>query len=138
MDNCDHSTRHLSWSDMKIKQEALGTPIVLTPCKPKTPQSLLRNSSRRCTSRRCHVCHYRGGDKRTISQREPDGMQFTRHQITSVSYSMNTSLLKAISQGQLPRLAEIELGSVYQVLKKLNQGRRVQPGTDKQSYLRPH
>ena len=66
---------------------------------------------------------------RTMTQQLPDGAKNARRQISSMLYSMDTSLLKAMIQGQLPRLAEIESGTVYQALKKLHQTVYLQPGT---------
>ncbi len=51
---------------------------------------------------------------RTIIEETVDGMKTARRQIASMLYSMDTSLLNAMIQGQLPRLAEIRSGPVYQ------------------------
>lgn len=66
---------------------------------------------------------------RAMTQQSPDGMKNARRQITSMLYSMDTSLLKAMIQGQLPRLAAMESGTVYQALRKLNGSEYIQPGT---------
>ena len=50
-------------------------------------------------------------------------------QLAYILYSMNTSLLKALIQGQLPRLAAVPSGEVNLALQHLNQRREVQPGT---------
>ncbi len=66
---------------------------------------------------------------RTMIEETVDGMKTARRQIASMLYSMDTSLLKAMIQGQLPRLAEIKSGPVYQALKDLNEQGFIQPGT---------
>ena len=70
-----------------------------------------------------------GTNLRIMTQQSPDGMKNARRQIASLLYSMDTSLLRAIIQGQLPRLAEIESGTVYQAVRKLHQTKYIQPGT---------
>ena len=66
---------------------------------------------------------------RTMVQSSPDAMRQVRRQIASMLYSMDTSLLKAMIQGQLPRLAEIGSGPVYEALQELNGRDYIQPGT---------
>lgn len=66
---------------------------------------------------------------RAMTQQSPDIVKVARRQIASMLYSMDTSLLKAMIQGQLPRLAEIESGTVYMALRKLNEAEYIQPGT---------
>ena len=66
---------------------------------------------------------------RTMTEQSPEGMRTLRWQMASMLYSMDTSLLKAMIQGQLPRLAEVRSGSVYQAIKKLNEQDFIQPGT---------
>lgn len=66
---------------------------------------------------------------RRMTEQSPDGMKNARRQIASMLYSMDTSLLRATIQGQLPRLVEIESGTVYQAIRKLHQTNYIQPGT---------
>ena len=66
---------------------------------------------------------------RTMTQQAPDVVKRVRVQIASMLYSMDTSLLKAMIQGQLPRLAEIRSGSVHRAVEDLNDKERIQPGT---------
>ena len=66
---------------------------------------------------------------RTMTQQSPDAMKNARRQIASMLYSMDTSLLKALIQGQLPRLAEMESGAVHEALRKINEQDYIQPGT---------
>lgn len=66
---------------------------------------------------------------RTMVQQSPDAVKRVRVQIASMLYSMDTSLLKALIQGQLPRLAEIRAGPVYRALQELNEQEFIQPGT---------
>ena len=66
---------------------------------------------------------------RTMTEQSPDGMRTLRREMASMLYSMDTSLLKAMIQGQLPRLAEVRSGSVYQAIKELNEQEFIQPGT---------
>ena len=66
---------------------------------------------------------------RTMIQKSPEGMKVARRQMASMLYSMDTSLLKALIQGQLPRLAEVESGTVYQALQRINNKDYIQPGT---------
>ena len=65
---------------------------------------------------------------REMGEQSPDGMKNLRRQMASMLYSMNTSLLKAMILGQLPRLAEIEYGTVSFALKELNKREHIQPG----------
>lgn len=76
------------------------------------------------------------GDKtqlRTMTRESPDGVREACRQLAYMLYSMDDSVLKAIIQGQLPRLAEVASGRVCQVLRDLNeQSSRpdsIQPGT---------
>ena len=66
---------------------------------------------------------------RTMSEQTPHGMRSLRREIAFMLYSMDTSLLKAMIQGQLPRLAEVRSGCVYKARLELNQQDFIQPGT---------
>ena len=66
---------------------------------------------------------------RTMIESSPDGLKEARRQLASMLYSMDTSLLKAMIQGQLPRLAMTGSGPVFQALKVLNEKEYLQPGT---------
>ena len=66
---------------------------------------------------------------RTMTEQSPDGERSLRRQMASMLYSMDTSLLRAMIQGQLPRLAEIRSGPVYEAIKLLNEQDFIQPGT---------
>ena len=65
---------------------------------------------------------------RTMTEGSPEDLKIARRQIASMLYSMETPFLKALIQGQLPRLAEIESGTVYEALRKLNEKDYIQPG----------
>ena len=65
----------------------------------------------------------------TMIQQSPDAEKKLRRQIASMLYSMDPSLLKAMIQGQLPRLAKVRSRSVYRAIKELNEQDFIQPGT---------
>ena len=65
----------------------------------------------------------------TMIQQSPDAVKELRRQIASMLYSMDSSLLKAMIQGQLPRLAKIRSRFVYRAVKELNEQDFIQPGT---------
>ena len=65
----------------------------------------------------------------TMIQQQPDAKKELRRQIASMLYSMDSSLLTAMIQGQLPRLAKIRSRSVYRAVKELNEQDFIQPGT---------
>lgn len=66
---------------------------------------------------------------RTMNTSSPESARETIRQLACLLYSMNTSLIKALIQGQLPRLAAIPLGEVNLALRELNEQPDVQPGT---------
>ena len=65
---------------------------------------------------------------RTMIEHSPDGMRSLRREMNPMLYSMDTSLLRAMIQGQLPRLAEIRSGPVYETIKHLNEQDFIQAG----------
>ena len=66
---------------------------------------------------------------RTMTLDSPHAAREACRQLAYMLYSMDTSVLKAIIQGQLPRLAEVESGAVHRKIRDLNEKEYVQPGT---------
>lgn len=66
---------------------------------------------------------------RSMTLESPDAAREACRQLAYMLYSMDTTVLKAMIQGQLPRLAEIASGEVCRQLRILNQGESIQPGT---------
>ena len=66
---------------------------------------------------------------RAMTLEPGDGVRETCRQMAYMLYSMKTSVIIAIIQGQLPRLAEVASGEVCQSLQELRNREYIQPGT---------